>query len=91
MQYYDILGDADLPTDGVDTALDFMHLRWPRAGKDGSEKAYSEGYVLCPLDIVQGLVHMVRGGAMTRRLRSHTKSCRSIAAVCGHGKRCLTE
>lgn len=81
MQYYNVLGEADVPTDVIDRALDCISLQRVRTGGYGSKTEYSGECGLCPSDSVRRLVHVVREDIMTRLLHPFTTRSRSIAVT----------
>lgn len=68
VQYYDILGEEDVPKHNVDETLECIRLKWEQHGehKDGREKC--KLFALCPLDSVRGKVHIVRANALVELL-----------------------
>lgn len=64
MQYHDLPGAGDVPTDGVGKLLDYIRLKWQRHGEDNEVHAKGKVFALCPLDIIRGRIHIAQANAL---------------------------
>lgn len=68
VQYYDIVGDEELPNDKVEKLLDCMRLKWELHWEDEERREKGKGFAFCRLDSIRVRVKIVQTNALVELL-----------------------